>query len=61
MDKRANGAAEDLSSSGPLHERWPGREEGCPGKVIAVLNQEGGVGKTSLATHLAGEFAVRGQ
>ncbi len=31
------------------------------GQVIALLNQKGGPGKTTLATHLAGEFAYAGQ
>jgi chromosome partitioning protein len=29
--------------------------------IIAVLNQKGGVGKTTLATHIAGELATRGR
>jgi chromosome partitioning protein len=39
--------------------RLPGRQ-GQPGKVIALLNQKGGAGKTTLATHLAGELAMAG-
>lgn len=29
--------------------------------IIALLNQKGGVGKTTLATHIAGEFAQAGE
>jgi chromosome partitioning protein len=28
--------------------------------IVAVLNQKGGVGKTTLATHIAGELSLRG-
>jgi len=39
--------------------RFPGRQN-RPGRVIALLNQKGGAGKTTLATHLAGELAMAG-
>lgn len=29
--------------------------------IVAFLNQKGGVGKTTLATHIAGELALRGR
>ncbi|MBX4365877.1 ParA family protein, partial [Mycobacterium tuberculosis] len=29
--------------------------------IVALLNQKGGVGKTTLALHLAGEWASKGR
>lgn len=62
MDKRGNTAAQKTgsASSGTEENRLPGTEV-RPGKVIALLNQKGGAGKTTLATHLAGEFVMQGQ
>src|SRR3546814_2131250 len=35
--------------------------EGDARMIVALLNQKGGVGKTTLATHLAGELAKGGK
>ena len=62
MDKRASWPAE---YSGTLIKPPPilaGTDlSQRPGRVIALLNQKGGAGKTTLATHLAGELAWAGR
>ncbi len=61
MDKRENGAAQETgSASTEAPENRRSQRQDSPGKVIALLNQKGGAGKTTLATHLAGELAMTG-
>lgn len=62
MDRRGDvaahesgGAALSANAGSPPKRAW------TSGKVIALLNQKGGAGKTTLATHLAGELAMDGQ
>lgn len=62
MSRNAGTAAHAFSAPfmpGVPHEAGSAPSS-TPGRVVALLNQKGGAGKTTLATHLAGEFATRG-
>ncbi|WP_399677509.1 AAA family ATPase, partial [Xenophilus sp.] len=66
---RADGAQEGSSAqiqgsesrSPETQGTQAGKQASLVGKVIALLNQKGGAGKTTLSTHLAGAFASQGQ
>lgn len=58
--KIGSGSATANQASPTPQSPSPGKKCSRPGKVIALLNQKGGAGKTTLATHLAGELALLG-
>ena len=55
-----NGSAMANQAGPKLQSLSPEKQGTSPGKVVALLNQKGGAGKTTLATHLAGELALQG-
>lgn len=55
MGSAASGAQEDRPAEGRASQATRA------GRVIALLNQKGGAGKTTLSTHLAGAFAGQGR
>ena len=62
MEKRARAAAHGTGNAWPAAiTAAPSTSPPAAGKVIALLNQKGGAGKTTLATHLAGELAIHGK
>lgn len=62
MDKREVSAAQEAGSTKPAVAGVCAQADtNRPGRIIALLNQKGGAGKTTLATHLAGELAMPGR